>query len=458
MAGPKLAKDDTVKTIGDGGKRVWLYPQVVIGRLVKARSVVAWILFAVLLIAPWIDVGGHPAMRFDIPARKAYFWGLTFFATDAFWLLFAFGIGIFSIFFFTSVMGRLWCGWACPQTVLMESFVRPIERLIEGPPSKRKKLDAGPWTREKIVKKGLKHGAYLVLAGAFATTLVAYFLGRDGVLAAQFDPGSHPMGTAFFVVITAVVFFDIAWFREQVCVVVCPYGRFQSILMDADTITIGYDYKRGEPRGKVKDPNAGDCIDCKKCVAVCPTGIDIRHGVQMECINCAACIDACDSIMDKIGRPRGLIKYASENALAGNPPRKLRPRPVLYGLALLGLIIGLVVAVTLREPVEVRLTRMPGAVYTELPDGRRQNLMNLRVNNRGGDPLTVQVSVKDGAVEVQTPVPTMTVPADSIRTFPAIVVGRTDNTPYVLTVEDSTGFKADVSGVFMARKEVKNAP
>lgn len=451
MSAPKLARDDTVKTIGDHGQRVWLYPMIVVGRLVKARTLVAWALFAILLIAPWIDVGGHAAMRFDIPARRAFFWGLTFHATDAFWLLFAFGIGIFAIFFFTSVFGRLWCGWACPQTVLMESFVRPIERLIEGAPSARKKLDAAPWGPNKIFKKGLKHTTFLVLSGAFATTLVAYFLGREGILAAQSDPMSHPLGTAFFVVVTGVVFFDVAWFREQTCVVACPYGRFQSILMDADTITIGYDYQRGEPRGKIKDPEAADCIDCKKCVAVCPTGIDIRNGVQMECINCAACIDACDSIMDKIGRPRGLIRYASENSLAGEPRRRVRPRPVLYGLVLLGLIIGLGVAVSQREPVEVRLTRMPGA-YSQLPDGRVQNLMNLRVSNRGGAPMTVQVRVKDGPIAVQTPVPMMVVPPDSVRSFPTVIVGAhgEHDTAYTLEVFEDDGFTATATGVLIA--------
>ena len=451
MAAPKLARDDTVKTIGDDGARVWLYPMIVVGRLVKARTLVAWILFALLLIAPWIDVGGHAAMRFDIPARRAFFWGLTLHATDAFWLLFAFGIGIFSIFFFTSVFGRLWCGWACPQTVLMESFVRPIERLIEGAPSARKKLDAAPWGPRKLAKKVLKHGIFLTLSGAFATSVVAYFLGRDGVIAAQGDPMSHPLGTAFFVVATAVIFFDVAWFREQTCVVACPYGRFQSILMDADTITIGYDYQRGEPRGKIKDPDAADCIDCKKCVAVCPTGIDIRDGVQMECINCAACVDACDSIMDKIGRPRGLIRYASENALAGKSRRTLRPRPVLYGLVLLGLIIGLGVAVSQREPVEVRLTRMPGA-YSRLPDGRVQNLMNLRVSNRGGAPMTVQVRVADGPIEVQTPVPVMVVPPDGVRSFPAVIVGAegVHDAAYTLEVFEEGGFTATATGVFIA--------
>jgi cytochrome c oxidase accessory protein FixG len=252
-----LAKNDTVRTIGEGGRRVWLYPLWVMGRFVKARTLVAWTLFVLLLIAPWIDVAGHPAMLFDVPGRRFHFWGLTFFPTEAYWLLFGFGILVFSVFFFTAVFGRLWCGWACPQTVLLESIIRPIEILIEGQPSARKKLDQAPWTAGKVFKKGLKLTAFLVVAGAFATTLVAYFIGRDGVLEAQAFPSTHPIGTAFFVVLTGILFFDFAWFREQTCIVVCPYGRFQSVLMDADSLTIGYDARRGEPRGKVQWPRAG---------------------------------------------------------------------------------------------------------------------------------------------------------------------------------------------------------
>ena len=456
-----LAKNDTVRTIGEGGRRVWLYPLWVMGRFVKARTLVAWTLFVLLLIAPWIDVAGHPAMLFDVPGRRFHFWGLTFFPTEAYWLLFGFGILVFSVFFFTAVFGRLWCGWACPQTVLLESIIRPIEILIEGQPSARKKLDQAPWTAGKVFKKGLKLTAFLVVAGAFATTLVAYFIGRDGVLEAQAFPSTHPIGTAFFVVLTGILFFDFAWFREQTCIVVCPYGRFQSVLMDADSLTIGYDARRGEPRGKAaartmaeSEVKLGDCVDCKKCVQVCPTGIDIRDGVQLECVNCTACIDACDSIMDKLGRPRGLIRYASENTLAGKARRILRPRVIIYGTALTLLLVGFSTAVVLRAPVEVTMTRLPGTTYVTLPDGRIQNMMQLRIGNRTAEPRTFYLeAVAPPGTEVSTPTQHIHVGANQVAPFTILVVrpaGGEPNTPFRIKIHDDTGFEVSARGHFLA--------
>ncbi|MCB9544553.1 MAG: cytochrome c oxidase accessory protein CcoG [Myxococcales bacterium] len=449
-----LAKDDRVRTIGEGGRRVWLYPLRVVGRFVKARTAVAWALFALLLIAPWIDVAGHPAMLFDIPGRRFYFWGLTFFPTDAWWLLFGVGIFIFSIFFFTAVFGRLWCGWACPQTVLMESIIRPIEELIEGPPSARKRLDQAPWSAGKVARKGLKLTAFLIVAGAFSTTLVAYFIGRDGVLMAQAFPSTHPAGTSFFVVLTGILFFDFAWFREQTCVVVCPYGRFQSVLLDPDSLAIAYDAGRGEPRGKAKAEGTGDCVDCRKCVVVCPTGIDIRDGIQMECINCTACIDACDSIMDKLGRPRGLIRYTSERILAGQPRRILRPRVVLYGVALVLLVVGFSTAVALRAPVEVNLARLPGAPYVQLPDGRIQNMMQLRISNRAGAVRHFKVALEGPeGTDVSSPVADMAVAPGAVQHFPVLVVRPADGvreTRFRLRVVDDAGVDLGVTGTFLA--------
>ena len=447
-----LAEDSTVTTIGEGGRRVWLYPLRVWGRFVTARTAFGWALFAVLLIAPWIDVGGHPAMFFDIPERRFYLWGLTLFATDANYLLFLFGAFIFSVFFFTALLGRVWCGYACPQTVFLEGIIRPIEQLIEGPPSKRKALDRAPWSLQKLGKKALKYAAFLVVAGAIATTLVAYFIGRHGVLEAQGDPLSHPVATSFFVVITAILMFDFAWFREQTCIVACPYGRFQSVLMDPDSLTIGYDATRGEPRGKPKDPAAGDCIDCKKCVIVCPTGIDIREGVQMECINCAACVDACDSIMDKLGRPRGLVRYTSERGLAGETTRLVRPRVVLYGLALVAITVGLVTALSLREPVELALTRPPGAPFVVRPDGRLQNMVRLRISNKTDAPRTWRVSAA-GVGEIITPVAEMRVEGNAVSAFPVLLVrGQPEAaaTPFPLVVTGEDGATWPIEATFLA--------
>lgn len=449
-----LADNDTVTTIGDGGRRVWLYPLRVWGRHVTARTVFGWALFVVLLIGPWIEVGGHPAMRFDIPERRFYLWGLTLFATDANYLLFLFGTFIFSVFFFTALLGRVWCGWACPQTVFLEGIIRPIEQLIEGPPSQRKALDRAPWTVGKIGKKALKLTAFLVVAGAIATTVVAYFIGADGVLEAQADPFSHPVATAFFVAITGLLMFDFAWFREQTCVVACPYGRFQSVLMDPDSLTIAYDAGRGEPRGKPGKVGVGDCVDCHKCVVVCPTGIDIRKGVQMECINCMACIDACDSVMDKLGRPRGLVRFTSEKALATGKVRLVRPRVVAYGAVLIAIGIGLVTALSLRQPVELAITRPPGEPFVVRADGRLQNMVRLRISNKLDEAHTWRVTAADpGEGEVITPVSEMRVEGSSVQAFPVLLV-RPDPgaqaTPFRLRVTGEGGFSETVEAVFLA--------
>lgn len=500
-AGPAFSQSLT--TIGAKGRRLWLYPSVVIGRFVKARTAVAWALVVALVAAPWIDVGGNPAMFFDFPHRRFYFWGIRFFATDTSYLLFLLGIVVFSVFLFTAVFGRVWCGWVCPQTVFMESLIRPIERLIEGPPSQRKRRDARPLDLEKFVRKLLKHSAFLVLAGMIATTLVAYFLGRDGVMRAQLHPGEHPVGTTFFVVITGILMFDFSWFREQTCVVVCPYGRFQSVLMDADSLTILYDHGRGEPRGKpaklaraarearearpLPSPEAiaalephvpgpvelaggepregeagaplGDCIDCGKCVQVCPTGIDIRDGIQLECVNCTACIDACDDIMDRVGRPRGLIRYSTENMLAGKPRRILRPRVVAYSLALLGVMVGFGTAVSRRHPTEAAVNRSVGAPFVVLPDGRIQNMLELRLANKTGEPLTFAVSVvpPEGAdeptAELVTPLGPFVVAGGEVRKFPLLLrlPGEAARVRHVtLRVAAPDGFVEDLQTSFLS--------
>jgi cytochrome c oxidase accessory protein FixG len=223
------------------------------------------------------------------------------------------------------------------------------------------------------------------VAGAVSTTFVAYFLGRDGILEAQFDPFSHPAGTGFFIGITLVLYFDFAWFREQTCVVVCPYGRFQSVLLDADSVSVNYDTKRGEPRGKKGTDGAGDCVDCKRCIQVCPTGIDIRKGTQMECVACMACIDACDEVMEVIGKPKGLIRFASLHELEGQPTRKLRPRVIAYAALIVVVTVGLFVTLSKRRELEFTLARAPGPVYIEMGDGMVQNHANLRISNRGDE-------------------------------------------------------------------------
>ncbi|MCA9682709.1 MAG: cytochrome c oxidase accessory protein CcoG [Myxococcales bacterium] len=459
MAG--IADNDTVTTIGEGGKRVWLYPKWIRGRKLTARSIVHAILIVLLLIGPWIDIAGHPATRVDIAGRRLYFWGATLMATDGAYLLFLAGFVVFGVFFVTALFGRAWCGWSCPQTVFLETLIRPVERLIEGDAAARRKLDAGPWDRRKIGKKALKYGFYLVVAGGVGTTFTAYFLGRDGVLEAQLHPLTHPAGTATFLFITGLLLFDFSYFREQTCLVVCPYGRFQSVLLDRDSLAVGYDERRGEPRGKAKDPNAGDCVDCKACVNVCPTGIDIRKGVQMECIQCMACIDACDSIMHKLGRAPGLVRLDSERHLSGQEQdgrtllsRALRPRVIAYGLGLIVVFSILVFALGQRQPVGLDLHRMSGvAPYVQMGDDRVQNSLELRIQNRASAPrhFTVALVEEDGT-ELLVPGGTLQVEAEATRQFPLFLIRPTSlgGGQVRLRVSDDQGFSQEIEIEFLA--------
>jgi cytochrome c oxidase accessory protein FixG len=449
----ELPKDYALRTIGEGGKRIWMYPERPRGRWMRWRTLAHGLLLLLLLAGPWVDVGGKPGIHIDIAGRRLHLMGMTLFATDGWYLLFLFGVVVFGVFLFTALFGRAWCGWACPQTVFMETLVRPIERLVEGTPTQRRKRDAGPWTASKVVRKAIKLGLLLAVAGALGTTFTAYFLGRDGVLEAQLHPLSHPAGTLTFVLITAVTFFDFAWFREQTCLVVCPYGRFQSVLLDPSSLLVAYDERRGEPRGKKGTAGAGDCVDCKRCLVVCPTGIDIRRGTQLECVQCMACIDACDDIMDKLERPRGLIRFSTENAIAGKPTRIWRPRVVAYAVGLLGVLVAFGLTVAAREPVELALTRQPGPPYVALPDGRVQNPMRLRIANKGRQPRAFEVEVVAPAdLELVVPTPYV-VEADRVEHVPLFVLrrpqGAASRTPFTLRVHDDRGFSQEIAGEFM---------
>ncbi len=392
---PKLPNLVSVTTIAEDGSRVALHPSDVHGRFTKQRRVFALLLIALYVALPWIPVRGQPALFFDLANGRFHVFGLTFLTQD-FWLVFFLISGTgFALFYITALFGRLWCGWACPYTVFLEHVFRRIERWIDGDSTARQKLDRAPWGAGKWIRRLIKHLLYILCATVIAHVFLSYFVSIGGLYRYM---GESPMANfksfALVFALTAAIYFCFAWFREQFCIILCPYGRIQSALTDDDTIIIGYDPKRGEPRGKASDPATGDCIDCRRCVTVCPTGIDIRNGLQLECIGCAACVDACDSIMDKIDRPRGLVRYDSFNGLVGKTKRIVRPRILLYTVLMFVGASVLGVALTRVHDVEVLTTRMTGMPYY-VTDETVRNQFKIRLFTKRAEPTTFTLSLEN---------------------------------------------------------------
>ncbi len=401
MATPQRPSIDSVTTIKEDGSRLILHPADVRGFFSRHRKWTGLLLIGIYLVLPWIQINGHPAVFLDVGGRRFHLFGLVLAFQDAWLLFFAItGLG-FTLFFVTSLLGRLWCGWACPQTVFLEHVYRPIERLIEGDAVQRRKLDAAKWTGEKIFKRTLKQGTFILVSAVISHLFLAYYVSLPELWAMMTHAPSEHWGAFLFVFLfTAVNYFNFAWFREQLCIVICPYGRLQSALTDDNTMVIGYDEKRGEPRGKASDPDAGHCIDCNRCVQVCPTGIDIRQGLQLECIGCAACIDACDEIMTKLERPTGLVRYDSLNGLEGTKTRWIRPRTVLYSVLLL---VGMTVAtfaISTVRPANMSVTRMTGAPYIVSADGVRNQFL-VRVVNKSDLPKQFSLELVGGPISLE---------------------------------------------------------
>lgn len=379
------------------GKRIWVYPRIEKDVLYRWRTYFSWVLLAVLFAGPFLEIDGHPLFLFNILQRKFIFFGVLFVPQD--FHLVAIGLLTFIVFviLFTVVYGRVWCGWACPQTIFMEMLFRKIEIWIEGDYKAQQRLDAAPWNREKVFKKTLKHVIFFVLSFAIANTFLAYIIGKDALLQIMTDsPLEHLGGLLVLVAFTGAFYFVFARFRELVCIIVCPYGRLQGVLLDKQSIVVAYDNVRGEPRGHITKKEAnpipkGDCIDCSICVQVCPTGIDIRNGTQLECINCTACIDACNIVMDKVKKPRGLIRYDSLDGIANQKKLRFTARIAAYTtvLTLLLGVLGFLLAT--RDDLEATVLRASGLTFQKQANGQVSNLYNLEVVNKTFNDLDVEL-------------------------------------------------------------------
>jgi len=391
-AAPNL---DSVSVLDERGSRRYVYPADARGRWSRLKPWVYSLLIGVYVALPFVHVGGRPAVLIDIPGRRFFLFGATFNAQDFYLMFFVLtGIG-FALIVVAALWGRVWCGWGCPQTVFLDGVFRRVERWIEGPAATRRRLADGPWTGEKIARKTLKHVIYLALSVAIAHVFLAYFASADGLAAMISEGPAEHMGTFIWAVaITAVVYGNFWWFREQLCIVICPYGRLQSALQDQDTVNVQYDFRRGEPRGKLKTPGAADCVDCGRCIAVCPTRIDIRDGPQLECIGCAYCIDACDEIMDKVGRPRGLIRYDSLRGVEEGRRRFWRPRVAFYaGMGLLGLLVA-ALAMSRSAPFEANLLRLEGAPFA-IHEEVLENRVRVHVVNKRAEITTFTIAAEE---------------------------------------------------------------
>ena len=377
---PNTPTLESLSSIHADGSKKSLHPADVRGSFTRWRRLAALLMLIVYVALPWIPVNGYPAVFLDVVERRFHFFGITF-ATQDLWIGFFVVTGLaFSLFYVTALFGRLWCGWTCPYTVFLENVYRRIERFIDGDATARRALDAAPWTGMKITKRGTKHALYLLVSAVIAHVALSYFVSLHGLYEMMSGPPQkHLVAFGVVLFLTAALYGSFSWFREQFCVILCPYGRLQSALTDDHSVVIGYDKKRGEPRGKGE--SAGACVDCRRCVQVCPTGIDIRNGLQLECIGCSACVDACDEIMTKLHRPTGLVRYDSHTGLHGGKTRYIRPRTLFYTFMLLAGVAAFFVASRSLSPMSASLVRMQGASYF-VQDGVVRNQFTIRIINK----------------------------------------------------------------------------
>ncbi|MBX3102579.1 MAG: cytochrome c oxidase accessory protein CcoG [Bacteroidetes bacterium] len=386
---------DSIGTLDEKGKRKWVFAKKTKGRFTTLRTLVSIVLLGFLFAAPLVRINGNPLLLFNILERKFYILGQPFWPQDFYLVVLGFIASLAALALFTVAFGRIFCGWICPQTIFMEMVFRRIEYWIEGDAPAQKRLSAQSWNLEKTWKRSLKHLVFWGISFLIGNTFLAYIIGSEQLFEIiTSSPADHIEGFIGMVVFTTAFYLVFSQFREQVCIVACPYGRLQGVLLDNNSVVVAYDYSRGEPRGKFRkgeERTLGDCINCYQCVQVCPTGIDIRNGTQLECVNCTACIDACDDIMTRIGKPRGLIRYASQNEIALKQPFRFSGRMKGYAVVvalLLGLILTLLFT---RKDVETTVLRMPGSTYQELKDGSYANIYKYQLINKTNRDMAIEL-------------------------------------------------------------------
>lgn len=385
---------DRMSTVDGKGKRIWVFPKMPSGKFYNLRRIIAYLLLLFFFIAPHIRIYGEPLILLNFSARTFIIFGVPFYPQDFHLLVLSFISLIVFIILFTVVYGRLFCGWICPQTIFMEFIYRPIEYLIDGNRRQQMILANEEMNPLKFIKRIIKHGIYFCISLATMLTFLSYIIGSEqvGELITGW-PLENFSGFMVLLLFTGVHYFVYSWLREQVCTLVCPYGRLQGVMLDNNTILIAYDYKRGEPRGKGKKREKGDCIDCYSCVEVCPTGIDIRDGTQLECINCTACIDACNRIMKSVKKPPGLIRYASEKSISEGQNIRFNARAIAYSVVLFILLTVVGYSFTVRGKVETTIIRAPGTMYQEYGENRYSNLYNLQMVNKTRNPVVAELKL-----------------------------------------------------------------
>ena len=411
---------DSVGTIDQKGKRKYIFPKKPKGWFTDRRTFASIVYLIVFFTLPWIKMNGEPFIMINVLKRKFIIFGQIFGPQDFFIFALAMITFIVFIILFTSIFGRIFCGWACPQTIFMEMVFRKIEYWIDGDSNKQQQLKVMPWNTFKIRKRAIKIIVFYLISFIIANYFMAYLISMDEVLRYVHEGiGAHASTFIALLIFTSIFFFVYYWFREQVCIVVCPYGRLQGVLLDKNSIVVAYDYVRGEPRGKVSEEKTGDCIDCKACVRVCPTGIDIRNGTQLECINCTACIDACDEIMEAVDRPKQLIRYASENNIAKKETLKITTRIKGYSFLLLAIASALFIMLATRDAVDITILRTQGMIYQSLPNGYIGNLYSARMFNKTHKDIEVNLSIpeEEGSIEVIGKKPLITKESYTIITF-----------------------------------------